>query len=110
MPSLLDAAEEVVSRGVSLKHALTVIGKVREQCKGVAREFVKLFVADVWKPFAEAGYPEDQWPQVTESIDRLRPVSSSALLAAYQLTMSQEVEAAFGRELERLSKYAPKKG
>jgi DNA-binding transcriptional MerR regulator len=104
MPSLLDAAEEVVTRGVPLRHALVVIAKVRQQCRTVAREFVKLFLADVWTPFAESGYPEQRWSELTESIERLRPMSSSVLLATYQLTMSQEVEAAFGRELQRLSK------
>jgi DNA-binding transcriptional MerR regulator len=104
MPSLLDAAEEVVARGVPLRHALVVIAKVRQQCQAVAREFVKLFLDDVWTPFEQAGYPEERWSELTESIERLRPMSSSVLLAAYQLTMSQEVEAAFGRELQRLSK------
>ena len=98
MPSLLDAAEEVVRRGVPLGHALSVIAKVRSQCKAIAREFVKLFLEDLWQPFAQAGYPEERWSEVTESIERLRPLSSRALLAAYQLTMSQEVEGAFGRE------------
>ena len=104
MPSLLDAAEEVVARGVPLRHALVVIAKVRQQCQTVAREFVKLFLEDVWTPFAESGYPEQRWSELTESIERLRPMSSSVLLATYQLTMSHEVEAAFGRELQRLSK------
>lgn len=104
LPSLLDAAEEVVGRGVPLRHALSVEAKVREQCKAVAREFVKLFLDDLWKPFADAGYPEERWSEVTESIERLRPLSSRVLLSAYQLTMSQEVEAAFGRELARLTK------
>jgi hypothetical protein len=67
------------------------------------REYVKLFLEDLWKPFAAAGYPQERWAEVTESIERLRPVSSRALLASYQLSMSQEVEAAFGRELERLT-------
>jgi DNA-binding transcriptional MerR regulator len=104
MPSLLDAAQEVVGRGVPLRHALTVIAKVRDQCKAVAREFVELFLADVWKPFAAEGYPQERWAEVTESVERLRPLSSQVLLAAYQLTMSAEVEAAFGRELARLTK------
>jgi DNA-binding transcriptional MerR regulator len=110
MPSLLDAAEEVVRLGVPLAHAMTVDAKVREQCRAVAREFVKLFLEDVWKPFAAAGYPEERWAEVTESVQRLRPLSSQALLAAYQLTMSREVEAAFGRELERLTKRGSRKG
>jgi hypothetical protein len=104
MPSLLDAAEEVVGRGVPLKHALTVISKVREHCRAIAREFVRLFLEDLWKPFAAADYPQERWSEVIESIDRLRPISSRTLLAVYQLTMSHEVEQAFGRETERLTK------
>jgi DNA-binding transcriptional MerR regulator len=104
LPSLLDAAEEVVGRGVPLAHALTVVSRLQDQCRVVAREFVRLFLEDVWKPFAAAGYPQERWSEVTESIDRLRPLSSQALLAAYQLTMTREVEKAFGRELERLTR------
>jgi len=104
LPSQLDAAEEVVGRGVPLRHALSVEAKVREQCRAVAREFVKLFLEDLWKPFAQDGYPEERWSEVTESIERLRPLSSRVLLSAYQLTMTQEVEEAFGRELARLTK------
>jgi DNA-binding transcriptional MerR regulator len=104
MPSLMDAAAEVVARGVPLKHALVVTGKVSQQCKTIAREFVRLFLDDLWKPFVAEGYPPERWAQVIESIDRLRPLSSQVLLATYQLTMSQEVEAAFGRELERYAK------
>jgi DNA-binding transcriptional MerR regulator len=104
VPSLLDAAEEVVARGVPLAHTLALDVKVREHCRAVAREFVELFLDDLWKPFADAGYPEERWSEVTESIERLRPLSARVLLAAYQLTMSHEVEDAFGRELERLTK------
>jgi DNA-binding transcriptional MerR regulator len=109
VPTLIDVAQAVVERGVSLRHALNAIAKVRSQCRTVAREFVKLFLEDVWKPFAQEGYPQERWEEITESIDLLRPTSSTALLAAYQLTMSDEVESAFGRELERLSKQPPRK-
>lgn len=105
MPSLLDVAEEVVARGVPLAHAVSVISKLlKQQCRTIAREFVRLFLDDLWKPFAAAGYPEDRWAEITESIERLRPLSSQALLAAYQLTMAEEMEAAFGRELERMTR------
>jgi DNA-binding transcriptional MerR regulator len=104
LPSQLDSATEVVGRGVPLAHALTVVAKLQDQCRIVAREFVKLFLDDVWKPFAAAGYPQERWAEVTESIERLRPLSSQTLLAAYQLTMTREVEAAFGRELARMTR------
>lgn len=101
---LLEVAEEVISHGIPLAHALSVIAKVQERCGSVAHEFVRLFLDDLWKPFAAEGYPEARWGEVVEAIERLRPMSSQALLAVYQLTMSREVEAAFGKELRRLSK------
>jgi DNA-binding transcriptional MerR regulator len=103
-PSLLDAAEGVLQQGVPLDHALAVIAKVQDRCKSVAREFVTLFMEDVWKPFEKEGYPEDRWPEVRTSIEQLRPLSSQALMAVYQMTMSDEVDSAFGKQLERLSK------
>jgi DNA-binding transcriptional MerR regulator len=103
-PSLIDIASEVVARGIPLEHALTVFVKVRERCEQIGREFVRLFLDDLWKPFAGDGYPDERWREVEESIERLRPLSSQAVLAVYQLTMTAEVERAFGRELERLSR------
>ena len=104
VPSLLDAAEGVLAQGVPLNHALAVMAKVRDRCQSVAREFVRLFLEDVWKPFEAADYPEDQWPQVRASLDQLRPLSTQALMGIYQITMADEVDRAFGKQLERLSR------
>jgi DNA-binding transcriptional MerR regulator len=103
-PSLLDAAEGVIQQGVPLEHAVAVIAKVEDRCQSIAREFVRLFMEDVWKPFEESGYPEDRWPEVRSSIEQLRPLSTQALMAVYQMTMSDQVDHAFGKQLERLSK------
>jgi DNA-binding transcriptional MerR regulator len=104
VPSLLDAAEGVIAQGVPIDHAMAVLSKVQDRCKAVSREFVRLFLEDVWKPFEEAGYPEDRWPDVRASLDQLRPLSAQALMGIYQMTMSDEVDAAFGKQLERLTK------
>lgn len=102
-PSLLDAAEGVVAAGVPLDHAVIVIDKVRGRCRSISHEFVKLFLEDVWKPFEAAGYPEERWPQVREALDRLRPLSLQALAAVYRMTLSDEIEKAFGKQLERMA-------
>jgi DNA-binding transcriptional MerR regulator len=103
-PSLIDAAEAVLEEGVPLSHTLAVFGKVQRRCRSVAHEFVTLFLRDVWKPFEEAGYPEERWPEVHEALHRLRPLSSQALSAIYQMTMADEVESAFGKQFDRLTK------
>ncbi len=41
-PSLFEVAEELVALGVSLHHALAVVGKVRDSSRTIAREFVRL--------------------------------------------------------------------
>jgi len=104
VPSLLDLAEEVVSNGVSLDAAVTVMAKVNERCESIARTFVQLYLAEVWKPFAEAGYPEERWPEVMRSIEGLRPVAAKAVEAMFGLTMTREVDSAFGKEVGRLAK------
>ena len=70
----------------------------------MAREFVNLYLEDLWEPFAADGYPDQRWQEVTASIERLLPLSASVIGAAYQLTMIAEVEQAFGRELARLTR------
>ena len=60
-PALLAAAEEVVRRGVSLAHALDLIEKVTRHSRAVSKDFVALFMDDVFKPFADAGMPEERW-------------------------------------------------
>jgi DNA-binding transcriptional MerR regulator len=102
-PSLLDAAEGVIATGVPLDHALAVIGKVRSRCRSISHEFVELFLQDIWKPFEAEGYPEDRWPAVREALDQLRPLSLQALVAVYRMTMSDEVDKAFGKQLERMA-------
>lgn len=103
-PSLLEAAEQVLAQGVPIEHAVIVIDKVRKSCEEVAKTFVRLFLEDVWKPFESAGYPEDRWPEIVESLEQLRPISMQVLAAIYGMTMSDETDRAFGKELERLSK------
>lgn len=102
-PSLLDAAEGVVAAGVPLGHALATIEKVRSRCRSISREFVELFLEDVWKPFEAEGYPAERWSQVHEALDSLRPLSLQALVAVYRMTMSAEVEKALGKQLERMA-------
>lgn len=102
-PSLLDAAEGVVAAGIPLGHALAVLEKVRSRCRAISHEFVKLFLEDIWKPFEADDYPEERWPQVRQSLDRLRPLSMQALVAAFRMTMSDEVEKALGKQLEKMA-------
>jgi DNA-binding transcriptional MerR regulator len=100
-PRLQRAAAELADLGVPTEVGLEVAEKLRRHSKAVSRAFVELFLETVWKPFDRAGRPAEEWPQVQEALERLRPLASETLLAMFQLTMTEAVEDAFGRTFER---------
>lgn len=102
-PSLLSTAEEVVRRGISLPHALELVQEIERHARDVSRKFVKLFVDDVWKPFSDAGLPDERWGEVADSMEELRPLAAQALLTVYRQTLSDEVETTFADITRRLS-------
>lgn len=101
-PILLTAGEELVALGVPLDAALDVTDKLRRDTRRIAQTFVQIFLEYIWKPFDDAGRPESDWPQVRAALDQLRPLASQALTAAFQPTMSNAVEVAFGKEIARV--------
>jgi DNA-binding transcriptional MerR regulator len=101
-PRLLEIAAEMIDRGVPAEALLDVVDVMKRSSGYVAEAFAQLFVAHVWQPFEEKGRPEEEWPDVVESIERMRPVASQALEAMFQITMTKTVEDEFGRELQRM--------
>ncbi len=103
-PALLRAAEAVLGMGIELSAALAVIEKLERNSQASARTFVNLFVDELWKPFDQAGRPEEGWDELIEAIGRLRPLAFDALNATFRLTLTTEIEKAFGEVLERRQK------
>jgi DNA-binding transcriptional MerR regulator len=101
VPSLIRAGDELARLGVDAKTALDVLAKLRRHADAVAKIYVDIFVKQVWKPFNEAGRPEERWPEMREALERLRPLAAEALLAVFGHVMTERVEESFGREIER---------
>ena len=103
-PRLGRVSAELADIGVSARQAIEVAGQLRRHADAVARTFVRLFLDAVWKPFEAAGRPEERWAEVSDALERLRPLAAESLLAVFQLAMEDAAEQAFGRQLERLPK------
>jgi DNA-binding transcriptional MerR regulator len=103
-PALLRAAEEVVALGISLHAALGLMERVSRDCESISRAFAKLFLRELWKPFDEAGQPDEGWDELIQGVDSLRPLASEALLAVFKLRMSTQLEDAFGKVIEHQAK------
>jgi DNA-binding transcriptional MerR regulator len=102
-PSLLAVGDEAVKSGIPLKAALTVIEEIQRHSDSVSRSFVRLFLREVWKPFAKADMPAERWPEIEDAVERLRPAAAEALLTIFQQQLSTEIEGAFSEITHRLS-------
>jgi len=100
-PALMKAAEEVTALGISLHAALALVERVSRDCESIARAFVRLYLKELWEPFAAAGQPESRWDEVIDAIGALRPIASEALLAVFKQRMSAEVETASEKLIAR---------
>ena len=103
-PRLTRAGKELQALGVPADVGLQLAARIRKHADGVARAYVELFVEQVWKPFEEAGAPEERWPDVRDALERLRPLAADTLLAIFGVAMADASEAAFGREIERMQR------
>jgi DNA-binding transcriptional MerR regulator len=101
-PRLLNAGRELAELGISPETALDVLTRMRESAENVAEAYVKLFLDEVWKPFDDAGRPQERWPEIRAALERLRPLAGEALLAVFGIAMTEATDAAFGRELGRV--------
>jgi DNA-binding transcriptional MerR regulator len=105
-PRLERASEELAHLGVPLEVGLDVIATLKRHSEAVAKTYVRLFLERIWRPFEEAGEPEERWPEVREALERLRPLAGESLVAVFQLTMTQAVEQALEQELARIERDA----
>ncbi|HEY8739990.1 MAG TPA: MerR family transcriptional regulator, partial [Candidatus Dormibacteraeota bacterium] len=99
-PRLLAAGPELERLGVNLEARLAVLERIQKQTEGVAAAFIELFVEHIWKPFNDAGRPDEDWQRVHQALERLRPMATEVLLASFGQSMSRGVDEAFGRALE----------
>src|SRR6476469_8531219 len=67
-PTLFRAAEELRALGIESATAMDVLEEIERSSRSIARVFVKLFGDEIWRPFSDAGQPEEEWPAVRGAI------------------------------------------
>ncbi|HEX6247003.1 MAG TPA: MerR family transcriptional regulator [Nocardioidaceae bacterium] len=100
-PFVVRAGAKAMALGFDQDSVLALLPVLGEHLHVIAQRFVDEFRAQVWKPFAEAGMPEDQWPAMLDGIRTLLPVASQAVLAVFRDELDAVIEEALGEELGR---------
>lgn len=91
MPSVLRAGHELTELGVPVDRQLAVLERMREHALAVAQVYVAMFDDAVLAEWDARGRPAEEWQQVREALERVRPLAGDALLAVFQREMAQVV-------------------
>lgn len=102
-PFVVRAGAKAMALGFDRGSVLALLPLLGEHLHHVARRFVEEFRGQVWKPFADAGYPEERWPAMLDSVRTLLPVASQAVLAVFRDELAGVIDEALGAELGRLA-------
>lgn len=107
-PRLEAAAREIADLGIPAAAAIDVVTDLHRHSESIAKLYVRLFIKHVLRP-AQEGDGEQSWPALQESLERIRPLASEALLGVFQLVMTEQVERALEKELARMGSQKPRK-
>jgi len=100
-PILLRVGAELVAAGVPLEATLDEYERLVGDADRIALRFVDLFESNVWEPFVAAGMPAEHLAEVTEALQRVRPMASMAMDAALAHAMGRAVAASAARQVAR---------
>jgi DNA-binding transcriptional MerR regulator len=100
-PTLLRIGSELVAAGIPLVAALDEYERLVADGSRIADRLVVLFEGNVWEPFVVAGMPPDRLPEVTEALQRVRPLALEAMQAVLAAAMERAVAESAARQVAR---------
>lgn len=101
-PSVVRAGAQAIAIGLDPDSVIDLLPVLSEHLSAVARAFVSRVREQIWRPFAEAGMPEDEWARVMLAIETLVPVAGQAVMTVFQRELVTAIREALGEELGRL--------
>jgi DNA-binding transcriptional MerR regulator len=102
-PFVVRAGAKAMALGFDRGSVLALLPLLADHLHVIAQRFVDDFRAQVWKPFADDGFPDERWPAMLDSIRTLLPVASQAVLAVFRDELDAVIEDALGEEIGRLA-------
>jgi DNA-binding transcriptional MerR regulator len=102
-PSIVHAGTQAVALGLSKESTLAMLPLLADHLRPIAQRFVDEFREQIWHPFADAGMPDEQWPEVLQRIKAVLPVAGQSVLAVFRDQLTEVIDEALGEEIESLA-------
>ena len=92
-PRLLDAGTDLVAAGIPLATVLDMVERVQRDLRSPANRFVRMVFDQLLPPGNPDGLPAgDELPEVTRTVDKLRPHAQLAVSALFARAMRDAVD------------------
>lgn len=101
-PALVAAGTQVVRLGIAPDVVIAAQREVIELVERAAETYVGMFRDTLWADFVARGMPAEDWPRVSEAVERLQPLAAQALLASFRTAMADAAARAVEAEAAQL--------
>jgi DNA-binding transcriptional MerR regulator len=98
-PFVVKAGAQAVALGLQRESVVALLPFLAEHLEAIAQRFVDDVRGQLWRPFADAGMPAEQWPMMLSTIESLLPVASQAVVAIFRDKLNESIDEAMGEEI-----------
>jgi DNA-binding transcriptional MerR regulator len=101
-PAIVRAGAQAIALGLSRESVLALLPFIATRMAEIGKRFVDEVRGQVWQPFTEAGFPEEQWPEMLRLIEMLLPTAGQAVVSVFRRELNVAIDEALGEEIARL--------
>jgi len=101
-PYVVKAGAQAVALGLERESVVALLLFLSEHLDAIAHRFVDDVRGQLWRPFADAGMPAEQWPLMLSTIESLLPVASQAVVAIFRDKLNEAIDEAMGEEIAQI--------
>jgi DNA-binding transcriptional MerR regulator len=102
-PSVVRAGAAAVTLGLAPETVIALFPLLQSHLRTIADVFVRDVVKELVQPFIDAGFPEDEWPQVISVVESLLPIASQVTLGIFRAEFRDSIDAEIGEQITGLA-------
>lgn len=102
-PAIVRAGAQAMALGLSRDSVLALLPFISERMEDISARFIEEVLQQLWLPFAEEGFPAEEWPEMLRVVEQLLPIAGQAVMAIFRRDLNRSIDAVLGSELERIA-------